>query len=77
MMDYEDFYDLAEYCNENWRGGFSHRETAINAYVYKTEYDTKGAESEVIKSLLEQLHDDAYEHGNGCEADEWIRRLTE
>ena len=75
-MDYADFYDLAEYCNENWRGKFSYREIAIHAYEYKVEYDAKGTESEVIKSLLEQLHIDAYEQGNGCKADEWIRRLA-
>ena len=70
-MDYADFYDLAEYCNENWRGKFSHRETAINAYIYKVEYDAKGTESEVIKSLLEQLREDGSD-----EAVEWMGRIT-
>lgn len=71
-MDYEDFYDLAEYCNENWRGKFSYRETAINAYVYKTEYDAQGTKSETIKSLIEQLGEDSSE-----DAQEWIRRIRE
>ena len=38
-MDYSDFYDIAEYGNENWKGSFTPREIACNAYDYKVEYD--------------------------------------
>ena len=39
MLDYADFYNIAEYGNENWKGNFSPREIANNAYDYKVEYD--------------------------------------
>ena len=39
MLEYADFYDIAEYGNENWKGSFTLREIACNAYDYKVEYD--------------------------------------
>ena len=39
MMTYDDFYKIAEYGNENWKGNFTPREIACNAYDYKAEYD--------------------------------------
>ena len=71
-MDYLDFYDLAMYANENWRGGFSERETAENAYIYKVEFDGLGTDSPVIQSLLEQLKED-----NTEEALEWSERIED
>lgn len=38
-MSFEDFYKLAEYGNENWKGNFTPLEIASNAYDYKIEYD--------------------------------------
>lgn len=38
-LDYLNFYDIAEYGNEHWKGNFSSREIADNAYNYKTDYD--------------------------------------
>ena len=38
-MEYSDFYDIAEYGNENWKGCFTLKEIACNAYDYKAEYD--------------------------------------
>ena len=74
MMDYEDFYDLAKYCNENWKGNFSEREVALYAYCYTVDFGADGLKSQIIKSLLEGLKED---EDNGCEeAIEWIRRLT-
>lgn len=69
-MDYLDFYDLAVYANENWKGSFSDREIAENAYIYKIEYDALGTDSDIIRSLLEQLNDD-----NTDDAIEWISKL--
>jgi len=71
-MDYEDFYDLATYANENWGGKFTEREIAGSAYIYKTDYDALGTDSPVIKSMLEVLEDDGTE-----EAFDWIRRMTQ
>ena len=39
MLSYSDFYDIAETGNENWKGNFSPREIANNAYDYKADYD--------------------------------------
>ena len=38
-MEFNDFYTIAEYGNENWKGSFTPREIACNAYDYKVEYD--------------------------------------
>lgn len=38
MLEYSDFYDIAEYGNKYWKGGFTQKEIACNAYVYKAEY---------------------------------------
>ena len=39
MLEYADFYDIAEYGNENWKGSFTQKGIANNAYDYKAEYD--------------------------------------
>ena len=39
MMTYNNFYTIAEYGNENWKGSFTPREIDCNAYDYKAEYD--------------------------------------
>ena len=38
MMTYDNFYTIAEYGNENWKGSFTPREVANNAYDYLCEY---------------------------------------
>ena len=38
-MDYNDFYTITEYGSKNWKGCFTPREIANNAYDYKEEYD--------------------------------------
>ena len=37
MLEYVDFYTIAEYGNENWKGSFTPREIANNAYNYKAD----------------------------------------
>ena len=74
-MDYEDFYCLSEWANENWKGSFSPKDVAVNAYEYKTDYDFAReveANSAVIDSLLDQLDEDGSE-----EAKEWAERIRE
>ena len=39
-MEFADFYDIAEYGNSAWKGNFSEKEVACNAYDYKVEFDT-------------------------------------
>lgn len=38
-LGYLNFYDIAEYGNEHWKGNFSPREIADNAYIYKADYE--------------------------------------
>lgn len=64
MMDYEYFYTIAEYGNENWKGSFSPKEVACNTYNYLCEFNFSFATetaTETIKSLYELLVEDGSE----------------
>lgn len=60
-MTYSDFYDIAEYGSKNWKGSFTPKEIAEQAYNYYSEFlwsiknDTV---SDTIKSLCRNLADD-------------------
>lgn len=71
-MDYTDFYSIAEYGNTNWKGGFSPREVAENAFDYWAEYDADGLASHTIQELLALLMTDG-----SAEALEWADRIKE
>ena len=64
-MNYEFFYTIAEYGNENWaRGSFTHKEVACNAYDYLCEFDSSKENetpTEVIKNLYKLLIEDETE----------------
>ena len=53
MLDYNDFYTIAEYGNENWKGSFSPREIACNAYEYKVEYDYSIEQGKPTRTMIE------------------------
>lgn len=38
-MEFEDFYELAEYGNLNWKGSYTHKEVACNAHTYTMEWE--------------------------------------
>ena len=60
-MDFGFWYDVAEYANENWKGGFSPKEVAENAYEYLCEWEFTmkvGVVTPTIETLMEQLHED-------------------
>ena len=52
-MEYSDFYDIAEYGNENWKGCFTLKEIACNAYDYKAEYDYSIKQGEPTHTMIE------------------------
>ena len=52
-MEYTDFYNIAEYGNENWKGGFTPREIACNAYDYKVEYDYSIKQGKSTRTMIE------------------------
>ena len=53
MLDYADFYNIAEYGSENWKGKFSPREIACNAYDYKVEYDYSIEQGKPTHTMIE------------------------
>lgn len=62
-MEYSDFYRIAEYGNENWKGNFTPMEIAQNAYDYKVEYDCsieKGKPTHTMIELCKLLEEDMY-----------------
>lgn len=75
MMEYNDFYLIAEYGNENWKGCFSPREIANNAYDYLCEFQVskKNEEpTETIKELAKLLAEDG---SDDCKC--WLREIAE
>ena len=65
-MDYKFWYNLAVYGNTAWKGSFSEREIAENAYEYlcEWEYSVKHKSiSQNIDILMHLLHED---YCNGC-----------
>ena len=52
-MEYADFYTIAEYGNENWKGSFTPREIANNAYDYKAEYDYSIKQGKPTRTMTE------------------------
>ena len=66
MMEYADFYDIAEYGNENWKGSFTPKEIACNAYDYYVEFQESKANglNHTIKELMELLLQDVSEETN-------------
>jgi hypothetical protein len=72
MMTFKDFFRLAQYANESWRGCFTDEEIAENAHTYFEEYNDLGCSSDIIRSMIEQLFEDGSD-----EALEYIAMMTE
>lgn len=69
MLDYGDFYDIANYGNENWKGGYTLKEIACNAYEYFADFEYSKAKgsyhiSSTIQELLRLLDEDGSEEAN-------------
>lgn len=61
MLDFRDFYCIADYANVHWKGGFAPIEIAENAYNYLCEFQSskeKGEPNDTIKYLLTNLDED-------------------
>ena len=62
-MEYADFYDIAVYGNANWKGSFTQKEIACNAYNYLADFEyskAKGTVVSTIQELIDLLLDDWY-----------------
>ena len=60
-MEYADFYDIALYGNENWKGSYSPKEVACNAYDYYSNFKkskTIGLATGLTRQLLKLLEND-------------------
>ena len=53
MMTYNNFYTIAEYGNENWKGYFTPREIANNAYDYLCEYQASKIKCKPTHTMIE------------------------
>lgn len=74
MMYFEDFYEIASYGNEAWKGCFTPKEVACNAYNYLCEFKSSKANGEpthTTKALMKLLAEDGSE-----EAREWLYQMT-
>ena len=61
MMEYADFYDIAVYGNAVWKGSFTPKEVAENAYDYLCEFrcsKANGVITHTIKELVKLLIED-------------------
>lgn len=65
-MDFGFWWDIATYGNENWKGGFTPREVAENAYEYLCEWEATVSECEITWNINELLHllDEDYRNGS-------------
>ena len=52
-MEYVDFYLISEYGNENWKGSFTPREIACNAYDYLCEYQASKIKGKPTRTMIE------------------------
>lgn len=79
MMEYADFYDIAVYGNENWKGLFTPKEIACNAYNYLADFEyskVKGTVVSTIQELIELLIDDWYnDPDDNPEVEDWLWEL--
>lgn len=72
-MTYEDFYDIAVYGNENWKGNFTQKEIASNAYNYMCELEesvNRGKATHSMQELCNLLREDGTE-----EAKEFLEQI--
>ena len=68
MLEFKDFYDIAEYGNEAWKGCFSAKEIAENAYIYCADFQwskENGGVTHNIKELAKLLAEDGSEECKG------------
>lgn len=75
MLDYGFWWDVAHYGNEAWKGGFSEREIAENAYNYicEWEYSVKNENlTDTMETLINNLTEDAL-----CGSEEAMEFLDE
>lgn len=80
-MTYSDFYDIAVYGNGSWKGNFTDKEIAENAFEYFAAFEeSKKSNSleEIIASLVANLTEDVRSCPDSSEeAKEWLAMICE
>ena len=76
-MKYQDFFEIARYGNENWKGYYTEEEVIQNAKNYQENYDWSKANGQVddytTMFLLNNLAED-WANGN-YEVEKWLREM--
>lgn len=76
-MKYQDFFEIARYGNENWKGYYTEEEVIQNAKNYQKNYDWSKANGQVddytTMFLLNNLAED-WANGNN-EPTKWLREM--
>ena len=79
MMEYSDFYDIAEYGNEHWNGNYTAKEIACNAYDYMRDFEwSKNAyvtDKIIVGSIFDIMFSLMLDEINGSEeAKYWLKQ---
>ena len=76
-MKYQDFFELARYGNENWKGYYTEEEVIQNAKDYYANYEWSKANKEIDEYttmfLLEKLAED-WVNGKS-EPTKWLKEM--
>ena len=78
-MGFMDFYDIALYGNEMWKGSFTPEEVKQNAEIYYADFLWSKANdtiSETIKSLVKNLADDIKAMPDLEEPKQWLYQIA-
>lgn len=79
-MTYEDFFEIARYANENWKGGYTKKEYIQLAKEYYQDYEwskaTYAQDWEIDHNILCLIEYLAEDWANGMdEVTKWLREL--
>lgn len=82
MMEYSDFYDIAEYGNEHWNGNYTAKEIACNAYDYMRDFEwSKNAyvtDKIIVGSIFDVMFSLMLDEINGSEeAKYWLKQIAD
>lgn len=82
MMEYSDFYDIAEYGNEHWNGNYTAKEIACNAYDYMRDFEwSKNAyvtDKIIVGSIFDIMFSLMLDEINGSEeAKYWLKQIAD
>jgi len=80
MLEYSEFYDIAEYGNVAWKGSFTQKEVACNAYIYYADYlwsKKEGKMAHSMEVLCRNLADDLETDSDNMQIAYWLEQLLE